>query len=90
MGGGGSTEVATAVTSGWKRVGRQLPAGRTRLAGRGGGGHGQKRSALLNTSTSAAGAASRKWGAYEGVVAPHAHRVRTVATISGQTPVHHP
>ena len=25
-----------------------------------------------------------------GVVAPHAHRVRTVATISGQTPVNHP
>jgi len=26
----------------------------------------------------------------EGVVAPRAHRVRTAATISGQTPVHHP
>ena len=29
-------------------------------------------------------------GGLEGVVAPRAHRVRTVAIIGGQTPVHHP
>ena len=29
-------------------------------------------------------------GVIEGVAAPRAHRVRTVATIGGQTPVHHP
>ena len=37
-----------------------------------------------------AGARARAQSATEGVVAPRAHRVRTVATVGGRTPVHHP